>query len=140
MLDVLYTVHFALGTGFWHKVYRRATCIELAQVGVPFVFLRELPLTYAGQVIAMRPTRLMLVDRKVLLATVALDRITATHTEKLRWAQQVTGCQLAILANFAPTQLDVRFCGSSRGNIQGQRIQDRNRFCTGWRSGSGVGI
>ncbi|MEZ4733387.1 MAG: GxxExxY protein [Caldilineaceae bacterium] len=109
VLDVLYTVHFTLGTGFWHKVYRRATRIELRHLGVPFVFLRELPLTYAGQVIAMRPTRLMVVEQKVLLATVALDRITATHTEKLRWAQQITGCQLAMLANFAPTQLDVRF-------------------------------
>jgi len=51
----------------------------------------------------------MLVDQKVLVATVALDRITATHTEKLRWAQRETNCKLAILANFAPTQLDVRF-------------------------------
>ncbi len=109
VLDALYTVHVTLGTGFWHKVYRRATRIELAEVGVPFVFLRELPLTYAGQVIAMRPTRLMLVDQKVLVATVALDRITSTHTEKLRWAQRETNCKLAILANFAPTQLDVRF-------------------------------
>lgn len=109
VLDALYTVHFTLGTGFWHKVYRRATRIELAQVGVPSIFLRELPLTYAGQVIGMRPTRLMVVDQKVLLATVALDQITATHTEKLRWAQRETGCRLAILANFAPTQLDVRF-------------------------------
>ena len=109
VLDALYTVHFAIGPGFWHKVYRRATRIELAQVGVPFVFLNELPLTYAGQVIGMRPTRLLLVDQKVLLATVALEQITATHTEKLRWAQHETDCRLAILANFAPTQLDVRF-------------------------------
>ena len=112
VLDALYTVHFTLGTGFWHKVYRRATRIELAEVGARFVFLNELPLTYAGQLIAMRPTRLLLVEQKVLVATVALDRITATHTEKLRWAQQVTGCRLAILANFAPTQLDVRFLRS----------------------------
>ena len=112
VLDALYTGHFTLGTGFWHKVYRRATRIELAEVGARFVFLNELPLTYAGQLIAMRPTRLLLVEQKVLVATVALDRITATHTEKLRWAQQVTGCRLAILANFAPTQLDVRFLRS----------------------------
>jgi len=109
VLDALYTVHFALGPGFWHRVYRRATRIELAQLGVPFAYLRELPLSYAGQVIGMRPTRLLLVDQTLLLATVALDQITATHTEKLRWAQRETGCRLAILANFAPAQLDVRF-------------------------------
>ena len=109
VLDALYTVHFALGPGFWHKVYRGATRIELRHLGVPFVFLRELPLIYAGQVIGMRPTRLIVVDQKLLLATVALEQITATHTEKLRWAQRETGCQLAILANFAPSQLDVRF-------------------------------
>ena len=109
VLDALYTVHFTLGPGFWHKVYRRATRIELRQMGVPFTFINQLPLTYGGQIIGMRPTRLILVDRKVLLATVALDRITATHTEKLRWAQRETGYQLAILANFAPSQLDVRF-------------------------------
>lgn len=56
VLDALYTVHFAIGTGFWHMVYRRATRIELRHLGVPFVYLRELPLTYAGQVIGMRPT------------------------------------------------------------------------------------
>lgn len=109
VLDALYTVHFTLGPGFWHKVYRRATRIELRHMGVPFTFLNQLPLTYGGQTLGMRPTRLILVDRKVLLATVALDRVTASHTEKLRWAQRETGCQLAILANFAPSQLDVRF-------------------------------
>ena len=109
VLDALYTVHFAIGPGFWHRVYRRATRIELRHLGVPFVYLRELPLTYDGQVIGMRPTRLLVVDQTLLVATVALDQITATHTEKLRWAQRETGCRLAILANFAPAQLDVRF-------------------------------
>lgn len=109
VLDALYTVHFAVGPGFFHRVYRRATHIELAQLGIPFAYLRELPLTYDGQVIGMRPTRLLLVDQTLLLATVALDQITATHTEKLRWAQRETGCRLALLANFAPAQLDVRF-------------------------------
>lgn len=85
---------------------------SLTHTGVPFTFLRELPLSYAGQVLGMRPTRLLLVDRKVLLATVALDRVTASHTDKLRWAQRETGCQLAMLANFAPSQLDVRFLRS----------------------------
>lgn len=43
VLDALYTVYVTLGTGFWHKVYRRATCIELAEVGGRSSFCANCP-------------------------------------------------------------------------------------------------
>lgn len=109
VLDTLYAVHSALGPGFLHQIYRRATYIELAQQGVAFTYLKELPVYYGGQVIDRRPTRLFVVEQKLLVATVALAQITPKHTEKLRWAQREMGCPLGLIANFYPSALDLRF-------------------------------
>ena len=56
-----------------------------------------------------RPTRLFVVEQKLLVATVALAQITSKHTERLRWAQRETGCPLGLIANFYPSALDLRF-------------------------------
>lgn len=109
VLDALYIVHFALGPGFLHPVYRHAARIELALAGLNVTYLKELPLRYAGEFIGMQGTHLFMVDQRLLLATVALAQITATHTERLRWALRETDCQLGLIANFHPSPLDVRF-------------------------------
>lgn len=108
VLDALFTVHRSLGPGFLHQVYRRASRIELSHCGINYVYLKELPLRYKGQVVAQKETRLLWIEGKILLATVALSTITHEHTEKLRWAMREVGCQLGLLANFYPSRLDVR--------------------------------
>ena len=109
VLDALFAVHWTLGPGFLHQIYRRAARIELAHRTINFIYLKELPLRYNGQVIAIKPTRLLNVDGKLLVATLALQQITPTHTEKLRWTMNETGCQLGIIANFYPSRLEIRF-------------------------------
>lgn len=97
ILDVLYTVHCTLSPGFFHHVYRRSTRIELSHDGLNVDYIKELPLRYAGKVIEQRPTRLFLVEQKILLATVALYQIQAKRTEKFRWAMHETGCRLGLM-------------------------------------------
>lgn len=109
ILDALFTVHRTLGPGFLSQVYRRASRIELSHCGINYIYLKELPLRYKGQVISQKETRLVWIEGKILLATVALSTITHEHTEKLRWAMRETGCQLGVIANFYPSRLDVRF-------------------------------
>lgn len=109
VLDALYAVHFVLGPGFFQQVYRRAARIEFTQIGLNFTYLKELPLRYNGQIIATRPTRLFHIEQKLLVAAVALIQITPAYTEKMRWAMHTTGSHLGLIANFYPSQLDVRF-------------------------------
>ena len=109
ILEALHTVHITLGPGFLHQVYRRATRIELSQIGLNFEYLKELPLRFNGQAIGKQETRLFWVEQKLLLATVALIEVTPAHISKLRWAMGELDCQLGLLANFYGTQVKVQF-------------------------------
>ncbi|MCE7982117.1 MAG: GxxExxY protein [Caldilinea sp. CFX5] len=109
VLDALHTVYFTVGPGFLHQVYRRATRIELAHVGLNFTYVKELPLRYAGQMIAVKSTRFFWIEQRLLLATVAVQQLLPAHIGKLRWAMRELGCPLGLIANFYPTQLDLHF-------------------------------
>lgn len=109
ILDALQNVHSALGPGFLHQVYRRAVRIELPAQGLAAAYLKELPLRFRDIDIGMKAVRLFLVERKVLLATIAVKQITAEHTEKMRWAMRVTECRLGLIANFHGSTLAFRF-------------------------------
>ena len=109
ILDGLFDVHRTLGAGFLHQVYRRAARIELLERGLTVKLLKELPLSFRGSILAMKPVRLLLVNEKILIATVALKDIEPTHSEKLRWAMRTTGVRLGLIANFYPSTLSFRF-------------------------------
>lgn len=109
VLQALHTVHFTLGPGFLHHVYRRATRIELAHVGLQFTFVKELPVRYCGQFITVTPTRLLWIEQRLLLTTVAYKQILPTQISKLRWAMRELGCPLGLIANFYPTRLGIHF-------------------------------
>jgi GxxExxY protein len=108
-LDALAQVHRTLGIGFLHQVYRRAARIELAACDIEYTYLKELPISYKGHVIKMTPTRLLLVENKLLLATVAMQAIPTAAIERLRWAMNVTGVRLGLIVNFHGTRLDLQF-------------------------------
>jgi GxxExxY protein len=44
LYECLYRVHYELGPGFLHHVYRRATQVELNEQHLPFEFVREIPI------------------------------------------------------------------------------------------------
>ncbi|MBN1580449.1 MAG: GxxExxY protein [Anaerolineae bacterium] len=102
-------VHFTLGPGFLHQVYRRATMIELRRSGLGYDYIKQLPVIYANQLLGYQDVRLIRVEGKVLLATFALGEIDGTRSmtlaEQLKAHLRRVGSKLGLLANFYGTRL-----------------------------------
>ena len=106
-----YRVHFGLGPGFLHQVYRRATLIELRRSGLNYDYIKQLPVAYANQLLGYQDVRLVRVEGKVLLATFALGGTDGTRSmalvEQLKAHLRRVGLKLGLLANFYGTGLEI---------------------------------
>ncbi len=109
VLDALHEVHYVLGPGFLHQVYRRAARHEFYLRGLSVEFIKELPLRYQGEIVRMTETRLLYIEQRLLVAAFALAQVTPQHTERIRYAMREMGCQLGLLANFYGGAVDARF-------------------------------
>ena len=104
-------IHFLLGTGFLHQVYRRAMMIELRRGGLGFEYIKRIPVEYQGHLLGHQEVRLILVEGKVLLATFALREVSDAMAERLKGCLRRLGLKLGLLANFhgtSPTITPVR--------------------------------
>jgi len=111
---VCHRVHWTLGPGFLHQVYRRATMIELRRSGLDYEYIKRLPVEYEGHVLGYQDVRLIVVAGKVLLATFALSRSKETLVERLKAHLRRLDLQLGLLANFygtKPVVTPVRYPG-----------------------------
>lgn len=100
-------VHFTLGPGFLHQVYRRAAMIELQRSGINYEYIKRLPVEYHGQQLGYQHVRLILVEGRVLLATFALKKTTNAMSEQLKAQMRRLGLKLGLLVNFSGTKLDI---------------------------------
>lgn len=100
-------VHFTLGPGFFHQVYRRATMIELRRSDFSYDYIKQLPLEYEGQLLGHQEVRLILVEGKVLLATFALRQTDEDKAELLKAHLRRLDLKLGLLANFYGDRLIV---------------------------------
>jgi GxxExxY protein len=100
-------VHFVLGPGFLHQVYRRATMIELRRSGLDYDYIKRLPVEYEGHLLGYQDVRLIVVEGKVLLATFALRRTDDTMAQQLKAHLRRLGVELGLLANFHDTRLAI---------------------------------
>ena len=107
ILRACHRVHFVLGPGFLHQVYRRATMIELRRSSLGLDYLKQLPVEYAGQLLGYQEARLILVENKVLLAAFALHAVDETLMAQLRARMRRLNVNLGLLANFHGTKLKV---------------------------------
>lgn len=98
-------VHFVLGPGFLHQVYRRATMIEFRRSGLDYDYIKQLPVEYEGHLLGYQDVRLILVEGKVLLATFALRGTDDAMAEQLKAHLRRMGLELGLLANFYDTRL-----------------------------------
>jgi len=48
LLGILHRVHYELGPGFLHQVYRRATMVALREQGIGFEYIKEMPVFFRG--------------------------------------------------------------------------------------------
>ena len=107
LFEVLHRVHFELGPGFLHQVYRRATMVELEQQELTYDYIKQVPIYYQGHYLGLQPARFICVDDKVLLATVAVKQADDAMQAQLRARLKHLGLRLGLLANFNGTSLQV---------------------------------
>lgn len=100
-------VHFTLGPGFLHQVYRRATMIELHHSELNYDYIKRLPVEYEGHLLGHMPVRLIRVEDKVLLATFALRTAQEALIQQLKAHLRRLELKLGLLANFCGTRLAI---------------------------------
>ncbi len=106
ILAVLHRVHFECGPGFLHQVYRRATMVELRQQSLGYTYIKETPIYYKDVFIGKQPTRLILVEDKILVATIAVQTLTDVMQAELKSRMKHHRVKLGVLANFNKTKLE----------------------------------
>ncbi|NKQ35674.1 MAG: GxxExxY protein [Chloroflexi bacterium] len=109
ILSVLYRVYFELGPGFFHQVYRRATMVELRERGLGYEYIKKMPIFYQDHHLADQEVRLIALDGKVLLATIAVREVTAAMKRQLRARMRYLGYKLGLIANFHGAKLETVF-------------------------------
>jgi GxxExxY protein len=90
-----------------HQVYRRATLEELKYRELGFEYLKEMPVYYEGYCLGIQPSRLICVENKVLLATIAVKHAGKEMQERLRARLRHLGLQPGLLANFNSTMRQI---------------------------------
>ena len=98
--EVCHRVHWVLGPGFLHHVYRRASMIELRRAGLDYEYVKRLPVEYLGHLLGYHDTRLILVEGKVGLATFALRSTDAALEGRLKSILRCLQLALGLMANF----------------------------------------
>ena len=66
VINAYYNVQRILGKGLAEKVYENALCIELEEMGIPYVRQKELPVEYKGHNIGNYIADIV-VDEKIIL-------------------------------------------------------------------------
>lgn len=108
LYECLHRVHYELGPGFWHYVYRRATQAELNERNIQFSFVREIPVYYEGQYLSSKECRLLIVEDKIVIAAFAVRAMTEDFTSRMRRYLGYFGKELGLMANFYGERLDIR--------------------------------
>ncbi|MBI5303368.1 MAG: GxxExxY protein [Chloroflexi bacterium] len=104
---ILLQVHFELGPGFIHFVYRRAAQVEMRERGIPFEFKKQIPVMFHHQVLQNVDCRLIIVENSVAVATVALKEVTDVHRQRLARYLGWLNLKIGLLANFYKTTLEI---------------------------------
>ena len=102
--EVCHRVHWVLGPGFLHQVYRRATMIELDRAGLSYEYIKRLPVEYRGHLLGYRDARLILVEGKVGTAVFALRCADDALEGRLKATLRHLDLSLGLMANFYGTQ------------------------------------
>ena len=109
VLKALHLVHFTLQPGFLHQIYRRAVMIELREQEVGYQYIKTTPIFYKNQHLGDHETRLINIEDKILLATVAVQTLNQTLKNQLRAHLKHHNIPLGILANFNAQRLHTIF-------------------------------
>ena len=108
LYEALHRVHFTLGPGFLHQVYRRATMVELRRQGISHHYHKHIPVEFHGHYLGQDECRLIVVEGRIAVAAFALKSTTEAHQQRLKRHLHTLGLQLGLLANFHGTRLHIQ--------------------------------
>lgn len=114
VVEALHRVHFELGSGYFHYVYRRATAVELTHQHIGHDYLKKVPIYYHGTWVGEQETRLLVVEQKILLVAVAIKEVDEGMKAQLRSRLKHLELSFGLLANFHGTRLDVSIVRAGR--------------------------
>lgn len=118
ILTALHRVHFELGSGFLHQVYRRAVMVELQEQEIGYEYIKEWPIFYQDIEIGQQETRLILVEKSILIAAFAVKTTTVAMKAHLRKHLHLQNLKLGILANFYGTKLTINLVRKTKRTNQ----------------------
>jgi len=108
LYEALHRVHFALGPGFLHQVYRRSTITELRRQDISYHYQKHLPVEFHGRYLGQDECRLIVVEDQIAVAAFALKSTTEAQQQRLKRHLRTLDLQLGLLANFHSTRLHIQ--------------------------------
>ena len=100
VINAYYNVQKILGKGLAEKVYENALCIELEEMGIPYVRQKELPVEYKGHNIGNYIADIV-VDEKIILELKAVNAITQDHVAQTLNYVNLTHSKVGYILNFS---------------------------------------
>ena len=99
ILEAYFNVLHALGKGLAEKVYENALCIELEEMGIPYVRQKPLSVEYKGQNVGDYIADIY-VDDKIILELKAVVSITQEHVAQTLNYINLTHSKVGYILNF----------------------------------------
>jgi GxxExxY protein len=103
----LHKIHFTLGPGFIHQIYRRAARVELRKQEVHLEYIKHLPIEYHGHILGQHDARVILIENQILLAVYAYQHSEEMYLQQLKTHLCKLNLKLGLLANFHGTRLKI---------------------------------
>lgn len=93
-------VHFILGPGFLFHIYENALEVEMGLQDVGCQRVKYLDIMFDGQQVGRERVHLLVVEEKVLVVPVAINRIESLDLKITRKQMNALGLQLGLVVNF----------------------------------------
>ena len=99
ILNTYFNVLKILGTGYLESVYENAMCIELDELGIPYVRQKHLNVIYKERLIGEFVADIV-VDDKIILELKSVSKLVPAHSAQLINYLTITKLKVGLLLNF----------------------------------------
>ena len=99
ILNAYFNVLKILGTGYLESVYENAMCIELDELGIPYVRQKHLNVVYKERLIGEFEAEIV-VDDKIILELKSVSKLVPAHSAQLINYLTITKLKVGLLLNF----------------------------------------
>ena len=107
LFEALHRVHFILGPGFIHRVYRQAAMIELQYQGIGYEDIHNMLLYYNSYCLGEHDAQVIRVENKILLGVFAVTSMDKVMGMVMKKQMKHLGVKVGVLANFYGEKLVV---------------------------------